>query len=133
MIDFSSLQKRVYELGAKGGLPSSYLRVYNASPQNGAPHIEMLHERYDWVVTERGEELFRSSTSDLDELLFWVLDGAASAYSFDYELGHRVVGQDFRKIAFAKREQVMRSIDPIWGDRARKLIDEVLKTFPFEN
>jgi hypothetical protein len=131
MIDFDEIQQKVYELGLKGGVPLKYLKIFNCSLQDGTPHIEITDEAYNYVVEERGFELSRLKTSDVNELLFWILDNASSRYAFDYELENRVPNQDSRRIAFNLKIQIMKKINPEWGIRTVEYINETLKKSPY--
>jgi hypothetical protein len=131
MIDFSTIQKKVYELGAKGGIPINYLKIFNSSPQDGTPHIQLNDETYDYVIEERGCEFSRRKTSNLDELLYWILNDASSRYAFDYELQNRIPDQDPRRIAFSLKIEIMKNISPDWSYQIQKHVNETLKNSPY--
>jgi hypothetical protein len=42
------------------------------------PHIEIYNEEYHFVSVERGKEIFRKTTKELDELLYWIMEGITS-------------------------------------------------------
>lgn len=48
------------------------------------------------VVVERGIEWERRKTNDLDKLLYWIFANLTFSMAVEYELAHRVEGQDFR-------------------------------------
>jgi hypothetical protein len=131
MIGFSCLQSHVLELGARGGIPPKYLRVYNESPQDGAPHIEISSETYSYIVQERGFEFSRKETKDICELLFWILDDASSKYAFDLELDRRVNNQDSRRMAFNIKIEIMKKIDVKWAEMIKRKIEDILIDSPY--
>lgn len=131
MITYSVIQERVRELGTRGGMPERYLKVFNESPQDGTPHIEKVGDTYCYVVQERGFEFSRRKTYELSELLFWILDDASSKYAFDYEVEHRDVNQDSRRLAFKIKCEVMERIDPQWAEMVRVRIENTLKSAPY--
>lgn len=131
MINHESIQDRVYELGARGGMPAWYLKIFKESSQDGMPHIEIVNDTYHYVVQERGCEFSRRETHDIDELLFWVLNDASWRYAFDYEFEHRVLKQDSRRLAFKIKSDVMERINPEWSEIVRVYIENTLKNAPY--
>ncbi|NJM41318.1 MAG: hypothetical protein HC853_11410 [Anaerolineae bacterium] len=63
---------------------------------------EFADRQYHYIVTERGLELSRQTTTDKDELLYWLVSSIASARASPYEFRHRVRGQSFRRLMFAR-------------------------------
>jgi hypothetical protein len=131
MVSYSYIQNRIHELGSKGGIPLNYLKVFNASPQDGTPHVEITDQTYDYVIQERGFEFSRSQTYDLNELLFWIVDSASSRYAFDYEVDHRIINQDARRLAFSIKNDIMEKIDPTWAEMTRDYIEKTLANAPY--
>lgn len=50
-----------------------------------------------------------------------------------YELEHRIPGQDFRRLMFSKRVELLTSIDPDMGRRGKEQIAETLRNAPFND
>ncbi|MGW8393130.1 Imm63 family immunity protein [Pseudoduganella sp. HUAS MS19] len=121
----------VQELGRKGGIPSKYLQIFGCSPQDGRAHIEIAQDEYRYVVEERGFRFSVRSTSELEELLFWVLDEAAARFSYDSELANRNSDQDPRRVAFQLRIQVMRRIKEEWGKRTAAYVENTVRNSPY--
>jgi hypothetical protein len=104
---------------------SDYARRINASdvsvfgtPQgDGSPYIEVANDAYYFVIEERGIELDRRRTADLDELLYWIFDGVTFSISSDFELRHRKSDEDSRRQLFCKHESLLAQLSPHWGER----------------
>lgn len=48
--------------------------MLNTVPQAfGGPHVEIVRGKYHYVVCERGSEDERKTTTDEDELLYWLI------------------------------------------------------------
>jgi predicted RNA binding protein with dsRBD fold (UPF0201 family) len=73
----------------------------------------------------------RETTSDPDELLYWILRNETSTLASRFELEHHVKGQNRRLIAFQKQEELMGELNPVWGERCKKEHGEILKVSPF--
>jgi hypothetical protein len=54
--------------------------VFSVPHSDGSPYIEVADDAYFFVSEERGVELERRRTDDLDELLYWIFDGVTSRF-----------------------------------------------------
>ncbi len=78
-------------------------------------------------------EFQRRTTSDIDEILYWLTSSVVSEIARDYEVRNRNTSQDSRRIWFAKHEELMSSLFAQWGDRSRHEHQDTLKRFPFND
>ena len=97
------------------------------------PHIEVDSLGYHYVLAEKGDELSRETTTEIQELLFLVFDSITSGMSFSYELKNRIQTQDSRRIAFHKKIELLDKLNPEWAKRAKKKIDEILCKYPYDD
>src|SRR5258708_34276100 len=65
-------------LASQIGAPSSQLPTYGRSEDMARPHVEVAGPFLSWVVVERGNEIDRKTTRDLDELLYWISGSVAA-------------------------------------------------------
>jgi hypothetical protein len=124
--DVTILAKRI-------GATSNQLPTYNISRDGGSRHIALENQKYQYVGIERGQEIYRASTTDYDELLYWVFQSATSSIAFDYELNHRIEDQDCRRIAFPRQIELMHKINPKMGILCEHKIAEILSTHPYDD
>ena len=94
--NLAQLRAVVEKLAARIEAPENVLPTYGASEDSARPHIE-IDGRYHFVVVERGLELERRTTTDLDEILYWIFDGVTSSLASRYEVRNRNPGEDFRR------------------------------------
>src|SRR5688500_16141149 len=88
------------------------------SPQHdGSAHVEFDGTKFNYVVTERGSEFERRSTTDREELLYWLISDAVFDAACVFEVRNRVKGQDFRRVLFSKKIELMSAIRPDWARR----------------
>jgi hypothetical protein len=100
---------------------------------DGAPHVELIDGRYDYVVTERGRELQRRTAEDEDELLYWLMSDVTRGIAIQFESRNRIRNQDSRRRWFARDVELLGKLRPEWGDRKRAEYAQVLSTHPFRD
>jgi hypothetical protein len=106
---------------------------HTAAQHDGSAHVEVAGDAYYYVVTERGTEFERRRTRDSDELLYWLLSDIVFSLTSEYELRHRIAGQDFRRLLFQKQVELMGQLDPGWSERKAHEIQAILSTHPFDD
>ncbi len=70
-----------------------------------------------YVIVERGTELQRRTTTDLDKLSYWIFRDVTFSMAVDYEVAHRIEGQDFRILLFQHQLQLLHNLRPEWRHR----------------
>lgn len=130
MESLHAVQAQVEALAARIDAPPHLLPTYGRSDDGARPHLE-IDDRYHFVVVERGQELERRSTDDLDELLYWVMGTTTFSMACAHELRHRREGVDFRRLLFAKQVEWLRRLSPDWAERKQGEHAETLKLHPF--
>jgi hypothetical protein len=129
--ELAAIKDRIDTLGRIIGAPAYPLPTYGVSDQTGRPHIEVDDRGVHFVVAERGSEFMRHTSAELDEILYLVLQGVTFEMACDYELAHRVPGQDFRRIAFEYQEALLARLSPAWAERRRREHAQIVETYPF--
>ncbi|CAN5372473.1 hypothetical protein BH10ACI2_BH10ACI2_15130 [soil metagenome] len=98
---------------------------------DGSPHVEFANGEFHYVVTERGSEFERRTTDDINEILYWLVNDLTFWMSVEYELKHRMPGQDFRRVMFDHRIEIMKKARREFADRLEGEIAETLSNNPF--
>ena len=129
----SEIKAEVDRLAAQIGASGYILPTYGSSDDGARPHIEVDSRGYHYVVVERGEELKRLTTSDLDELLFNVFEGITFSLACNYEVAHRIKKQDSRRILFQRQVELLSALFPYWGEREARIHVQILRTHPFND
>ncbi len=109
------------------------LPTYGTSEDNGRPHIESFASGYYYVVAERGTEHARTPLPDAEELLYWIFRDVSFSVASEYELKHRISGQDFRRVLFAKQLELLEELNPRWREREALRLDEILMQHPYSS
>src|SRR5688572_29569388 len=88
------VEARVRELATSIGATGDELPTFGRSEDGARPHVEVNASGLHFVVVERGEELERVTTNDLDELLWRVFESITFSLACGYAGKHRVRGHD---------------------------------------
>jgi hypothetical protein len=126
----SEVDRRAALIGATG---HHALPTYGHTEDGARPHIEVDSRGYDFVVVERGQELERFTTFDLDDVLYRVFRAVTFSLAIDYELAHRVETQDCRRIGFQKQEELLAQLSHHWADREANEHQRILREHPFDD
>ena len=127
------VRNMVCEFASKIDAPHETLPTFGSSVDFGHPHIEINSAGYHFVVIERGKELERRTTHDLDELLYWIFESVTSGLAVSYELQHRISSQDCRRLIFARQLELLRLLNPTWADRRQEKNRSILQQHPFND
>jgi Immunity protein 63 len=133
VMTLAEIEAEVERLAARVGASGYILPTYGRSEDGARPHIEADGRGYHYVVVERGQELERITTNDLDELLFHVFESVTFSLASKYELAHRIERQDFRRILFRRQIELLSVLDPRWGERAARGHEQTLRQHPFDD
>ena len=133
MLTLADIQSKVNDLASKLHAPANLLPTYGRSDDGARPHIEVDARAYHFVVVERGQELERFTTGDIDHLLMRIFSTVTSPLSYTYEHAHRIPGQDIRRMAFSRQIELMGMLDPEWAEYERRRHAEILARHPFND
>ncbi len=126
----TEVDRRATLIGATGH-PS--LPTYGRTEDGARPHIEANSRVYSLVVIERGQELSRLETQDLEELLYHIFEKVTHGLAWDYERAHRVETQDNRRIAYRKQVELLTQISGDWGRRQAQKHELTLRQHPLDD
>lgn len=109
-------------------------RPLHSTPQHdGSVHVEVSENWFYYVVTERGKEFQRKSTTQAKELLYWLMRDVVFDLASAFEARHRVKGQSFRRLLFRKELELFAQIDPDWAARRQAEIEVTLHSHPYDD
>ena len=131
MKSVSTIRSRYYSIARQLKAPAAHIHFATAPQHDGNPHVERNEDSFCYVVTERGQEYERRRTGDPDELLYWLVSDLTWAMASEYELRHRVPGQDFRRLLFKKHSELLAEVNSQWSQRKQTEYDQVLVDHPF--
>jgi hypothetical protein len=132
-LPLTEIKSRVKKLAEVIAAPADTFPTFGHSEQSGRPHIEVDSTAYHYIVAERGQELERQTTSDMDELLYQIIQWITFELAIKYELDHRIHGQDVRRILFERQENLLSRLSPAWGERRKQEHEQILQKHPFND
>jgi len=133
MLTLSEIKTEVDRLAAQIGASGNILPTYGRSEDGARPHIEVDSRGYHYVVVERGQELARLTTNELDELLYNIFESMTFSLACKYELAHRIETQDCRRIIFQRQVELLSELSRRWGERESQRHKEILRRHPFDD
>jgi hypothetical protein len=133
MLTLSEIKEKVDCLAKKVSVSGYYLPTYGHSEDGARPHIEVDACGYHYVVVERGQELKRFITSDLNELLYQIFEAITFSLACDYELKHRIENQDSRRIMFQHQIKLLSQLSKEWSVREIQQHQQILCEHPFDD
>jgi len=122
----AAVETIVKALGSLLGTPVSLLPTFGHTEDYARPEVRVDAVGYHFVVIERGQEIQHQVFRQLEELLFVVFEAVTFAMACDYELAHRVAGQDSRILLFAKQVELLTRLDSSWAERQRIKYEKLL-------
>lgn len=107
---------------------------FSETPQHdGSPHIESNGNAFAYVITERGEEYKRKTTTNEDDILYWLVHDLTWEMASRFELAHRKPNVDSRRLLFQKHLELLGTIDYRWEKRLDAEYETVLEQHPFRD
>lgn len=120
---------RVRCMGAgEGALPT-----FGYSEQSGKVHVEIDERGYHYVVCERGSELERRTTQDLEALLYWICSDIAFGMGVAYEFARRDPAKDCRRMIFTRQSELLEQISQQWAERCAQEQAQILQRHPYDD
>ncbi|MEL6863764.1 MAG: Imm63 family immunity protein [Bacteroidota bacterium] len=106
------LRKLVLKLAQLINAPSYLLPTFEKSEDFARPHIETQGNEYHYVIVERGQELERKKTTDLNQIIFWIFESVTFSMALKIELANRIEGEDIRIQLFKIQEELIEKVNP---------------------
>ena len=99
---------------------------------DATPFIELRNGQFHFVISERGQEIKRVAGSP-DEVLALLFEGITFELAGQFELRHRVKGQDSRRLLFSKQIELLKLLSPQWAESRAEQQLKILRTYPFND
>ena len=131
MLNHQQVQDIVNDYGRKIGLSTNDVILRKKPSGFGEPHLEISDDYYHYVVCERGSELTRKSSRDVDDFIYRFFETTTSMIASEYQQQNTVIGEDQRIICFHKQIELMTELSDEWGKRKEADIAEILQNDPY--
>ncbi|MFD1466697.1 Imm63 family immunity protein [Hymenobacter caeli] len=122
----AAVETVVRALGQLLGAPAALLPTFGRNEDYARPEVRADAAGYHFVVVERGQEVAHEVFQHLEELLFVIFSAVTFSMASQYELRHRVAGQDTRILLFARQLELLARLDVSFADRLRPRYHQLL-------
>ena len=132
-LSLKEIEKVVNVLALKISSPTDLLPTFGYSKGFAHPHIEVTIEGYNFVVLEKGQEVQRKITQNLDEILYWIFNGITFSMALKFEVKNRIESQDCRWVLFQKQDELLGMLNILWQQRSIQKHSFLLKDYIFNS
>ena len=133
MLNFNEIQEKIYEYGSIINAPKDVLKIYPSPQPDGTPYIKINNNEYLYIVEDRGMELERRRTANIDVLLYWIMSDVIFFLASQYELENRAKGFDSRRLIFKKEIELFKVLKKEWGNITETRINQILEETPYND
>jgi hypothetical protein len=130
LLTLPAIRKRVKTLAKAINAPKELITISGCYKWD-TEFIEIDECGYHYILTERGNEIRRRSTKNIEELLYWIFEEITFSMASDYELDNRKPNVDSRRLLFDKQLELMALIGHEFKIRLEKEFGLILKEVPF--
>ena len=121
------------QVGPPLNAPKDVLKIYPSPQPDGTPYIKINNNEYLYIVEERGMELERRRTANIDVLLYWIMSDVIFFLASQYELENRAKGFDSRRLIFKKEIELFKVLKKEWGNITETRINQILEETPYND
>ena len=130
-LTIASVKSEYFRIARRLDATEEFIEFYETPQDLGYSHVELRNGIFHYITTERGAEIARRSTSDPEELMYWLISKLTWEMALRYELEHRNDPQDFRRILFRRQTELLMDINPIWAKKKKAELDAILADHPY--
>jgi Immunity protein 63 len=129
----NELKLIVVDLGRLIKARKSDLPTIGKSADFAHPSVDVDADGYHYVVVERGVEIRRESTNDLDQLLFWIFEDVSFSMAIRKIGAANAGNRDQRRAYFVRQVELLNKLKPEWGEAILQKQTDILEKFPFDD
>jgi hypothetical protein len=114
-------------------IPEEVLPEYDTYSYEGTSYIEYKDGLYHLAAMERGQDIIRQTTPDMDQMAFWVFRNISASIAADYASDHSPGDQDPRRFAYEKQKVMLTLLNPGWASKIAQWQAGQLEHYPFDD
>lgn len=137
MCSINEIENTMYKYGNMIGLEGDsklYPRISlteNVFPEGESIYIK--NGEYHYVTKERGKIVMEHISTSVDEILFQVFSDITFSLATQYELENRKESEDFRRVLFQRKLELLGKINVAYKKREEKEIEKILEIAPYSS
>lgn len=132
-ITIKTIEALVHKMGKTINAKTIDLPKFRYSGDFAFPYVEVNDKGLHYVIAERGEEIRRDTTNNLDDLLYIIFKHVAFNIAARYELANRIPDSDPRRQTFAMRKEILEKLNFNWGKKIQIELNKILSEYPFDD
>lgn len=132
-MDLRELEVNIRSLASFIDAPNDLLPTFGVSKDGAHPHIELMNQQFHFVVVEKGREIERLSTNDLEQLIYWIFEDITFTMASKYELKNRQPHVDSRRLIFKKQIELLGKLSKKYSKLIQDEIDQILINRPYKD
>lgn len=131
------IKNYVLKLGRNIGLNDEstlypmFSKTSNVFNEGNSIYVE--NSKYYYVVMERGKVNKCYESDELEDVLYSLFESITFEMASNYELQHRVEGEDSRELIWKKQLELMEKVNKKFFIKCQIEIEEILKIAPFND
>jgi hypothetical protein len=132
--EFEQKYKDIINIVSKNvsNIETNNLVTFTKTPKGDAtPNIEYNNGKFCYVISERGEELERIESENPYYIMYILFQYITFLIASDYELKHRIISQDSRRLLFKYQVDLLRNISEEWAKERLLAISAILEKHPY--
>ncbi|MDB5294375.1 MAG: hypothetical protein JWO31_358 [Phycisphaerales bacterium] len=133
VLTLADVSLRVRQHALNLAVPDGLMPTYGTSRDGALPHVEVDGRGYHYVVVERGRELQRVTTPDIDELLYCVFESITFSLAAKAASARNAVTGNYRRGLFARQVELLESLSAPWAARKAADHQRTLLEHPFDD
>lgn len=137
MLKIEEIRDKVLTIGAQIGIDekSSLYPAFSAPNKvfNEGASIYVTATQYHYIIMERGKEIKHYKSEKLEDILYPLFRSITLVLASKYELEHRNIKEDSRKLRWKKQLELLEIINVEFCDMRQKEIEEILKIAPYQD
>lgn len=127
-----SIINKVLEIASVIDCKPNLIPSFEYNPDGESIDVDLSGTLY-YLVSERGREIERYSTYNVDDFLYKVFSRITSGMAEDFTVNNRNRNVDFRRQLFAEQLRLMSLIDPNWGPKIKLEHEKILYAKPYDD
>ena len=124
---------RMKKLASQINTPLELLPAIGVENHSGKPYIRIFFPAYYLIAFDNGINVYKKRFFNIDDLLYEVFEQVTFDMALQYELKNRILGQDFRRLAFEYQLELMRQLSSQWYNNLSMKIEAILEKYPYND
>lgn len=129
----SEVKSTIERIGKELGARKEDLPTIGHSVDFACPCVQIEEGRYIYSVAERGKELRRRVTEEIEELLLWVFEDVSFSIASRTQTALVETRVDPRRSFFAQQLNLLKKVNAEWANLVEKKQSKIIRDNPYDD